>query len=236
MQEPSETSPKSWAFLAVISGILGVGCYLSSVVFKPVPWSIGRFLFFSIGPLTVISTVGLYKALEATASRLPLLTGCVLTVVGGAIVNVMAVVQDMQFTYFGDQIRSATDTAARGSLEQVLWGVNVVQSGLDVSWDIFMTTGTIFLGVALWSHPLYGKVFGGLGIAAGVGALSLNLITYPTAPASAGLIDLGPAVGLWYALILVRLLTVRERLGPQHAKRELRTGGRSGLEESERDG
>lgn len=223
MRRPTETPPESWALLAVVSGILGVGCYMGSVVFKPFPWPVGRLLFFSVGPLTVISTVGLYKALEATTSRLPLLVGCVLTVISGAIVNVMAVVQDVQFTYFGDRIDAATDAAVRANLEQMLWGVNVVQSGLDVSWDIFIATGTIFLGLAVWTHPLWGRVFGGVGIVAAASALILNLIAFPTAPASAGLIDLGPAVGVWYALLIARLWVVRHRLSPGRTARQPRT-------------
>lgn len=205
-------STRTWIRLAVAAGGLGVLCYFGSVVFKPFPWAVGRILFFSVGPLSVISSVSVYKALEASASRPPLLLGAVLTVVGGAIANVMAVVQDMQFTYFGQLLRSASDQATREALERVLWGVNVVQSGLDVSWDIFMSLGALFLAVALYRHDLFGRALGLVGVGAAFGALLLNLITYPTAPASAGLVDLGPAVGLWYATVLVRLFIVQGRL------------------------
>lgn len=203
---------KHWVNVAVVSGALGIACYFGSVVFKPLPWSVGRLLFFAIGPLTVVSAVGLYKALEYSASRIPLLLGSVLTGIGGVIVNMMAVVQDMQFTYFGQQIRSAPSDAIEASLERMLWGVNVVQSGFDVSWDIFTSLGTIFLALAVWKHPLFGRAIGIVGIVAASAALSLNLIAYPTAPAESGLIDLGPAVGIWYGLLLARLYSVRQRL------------------------
>jgi hypothetical protein len=36
----------------------------------------------------------------------------------------------------------------------------------------------------------------GLVLAAAV--LALNLLTFPTPPAEAGLVDVGPAIGLWY--------------------------------------
>jgi hypothetical protein len=36
----------------------------------------------------------------------------------------------------------------------------------------------------------------GLALAAAV--LALNLSTFPTPPAEAGLVDVGPAIGLWY--------------------------------------
>ena len=210
---PERQSTRDWALLCVVIGGLGIVCYFGSVVFKPFPWTVGRLLFFFIGPLSAASAICLYKALEATTFRIPLLLGCVFSVVAGAIVNAMAVVQDMQFTYFGEQIRSASDATLREGLEQILWGVNVVQSGLDVSWDIFLSLGTILIAFAIFTHPLFGKVLGVLGVVAALGALTLNLITYPAAPAEAGLVDLGPAVGLWYGIVLVRLLIIRNRLG-----------------------
>jgi hypothetical protein len=89
-----------------------------------------------------------------------------------------------------------------------LWSVNVVQAGLDVSWDIFATLGTILLAIAISRHPTWGKVWGALGVAVATAALVLNLMTFPTAPSASGLIDLGPAVGLWYAVVLVQLARV----------------------------
>ena len=104
------------------------------------------------------------------------------------------------------KVREAGDEAAREIANQVLWGVNVVQSGLDICWDIFVSLGTVFLGVALMSHPRYGKLFGWAGVVAATLALGLNLYAFPTAPAEAGLVDLGPAVGLWFVVVLLQLL------------------------------
>jgi hypothetical protein len=206
------TSTKDWAVVSIVTGGLGILCYFGSVVFKPFPWTMGRLLFFFIGPLSAASALCFYKALEARAPRIPLLLGCAFTAISGAIVVVMAVVQDMQFTYFSQQIRATSDVAVQQSLERILWGVNVVQSGLDVAWDIFLSLGTALIGLSLFTHPCFGRLLGGLGVAAALSALTLNLVSYPIAPAESGLVDLGPAVGAWYAIVLVRLLMVRDRL------------------------
>jgi hypothetical protein len=50
-------------------------------------------------------------------------------------------------------------------------------------------------------------IVGAAGVAIAVGLLALNLYTFPTPPAEAGLVDLGPAVGLWYLVVTVMLLS-----------------------------
>jgi hypothetical protein len=48
-------------------------------------------------------------------------------------------------------------------------------------------------------------------------SLILNLVTFPTAPAAAGLVDLGPGVGAWYGVTLLLLLRYLPRLNGVHA-------------------
>jgi len=211
-----DSSARAWAKLAVAAGLLGLVSYFCSVVFKPFPWTVGRLLFFAIGPLSIISVVGFYKATMSRAGGILHTLGSLFLVIGGVIVNLMAVVQDTQFTVLGNQIRRAHDEATRNLLEQILWGVNVVQSGLDVSWDVFVSLGTIFLAVSLMRHPAFGRIWSLLGVTVAAAALVLNLVTFPTAPAAAGLIDLGPGVGGWYGVTLVLLLRHLPRRDEEH--------------------
>ena len=198
-------SPASWARFAVIAGLLACAAYFGSVVFHVLPRGFSRVLFFAFGPLSVASTVGFYYAVRPHVAGIALTIGALFNVIAGVIVNIMAVVQTTQFTVIPGQIREASDEASKEVLTHVLWGVNVVQSGLDVSWDIFVNTGTALLAIALARHPRFGLLFAIPGALVGGGALVLNLYTFPAAPASAGLVDLGPAVGLWYVLVLLRL-------------------------------
>ena len=134
---------RTWALVAVTTGFLAVATYFCSIVFKPFPWSVGRILFFAFGPLSVASVVAFYRATEWEAGGILHTLGSLFLVVAGVIVNLMAVIQDVQFTVLGRQIREAGDPAIADVLERVLWGVNVVQSGLDISWDIFASVGTV---------------------------------------------------------------------------------------------
>jgi hypothetical protein len=91
--------------------------------------------------------------------------------------------------------------------------------GLDVAFDVYIGVGTIFLAVAVMRHEWFGRAFGLTGLAVAVVMLVLNLATFPTPPANAGLFDMGPFVGLWYLAItiasLVRLRQLNARAMPQ---------------------
>jgi hypothetical protein len=88
--------------------------------------------------------------------------------------------------------------------------VEAVWLGLDVAWDIYIGVGTILFGLSVLTHPRLGRIFGLTGIAIGSVLLVLNLASFPTPPADAGSIDVGPLVGLWYlavTLVMFRSLT-----------------------------
>jgi hypothetical protein len=58
----------------------------------------------------------------------------------------------------------------------------------------------------MWSHPRFGKVWGGIGFVTGFFLLALNLRSFPAPPAEAGSVDLGPLVALWMLGVFIRLL------------------------------
>jgi hypothetical protein len=85
--------------------------------------------------------------------------------------------------------------------------------GLDVAWDLFIGAGTTLFGLALWRHPSFRPFTAGAGVAAGLVLLVLNIATFPTPPAEAGLFDVGPFVGLWYVFLSARVLIVARGSG-----------------------
>jgi hypothetical protein len=73
--------------------------------------------------------------------------------------------------------------------------------GLDVAWDIYIGVGTLLFAAASYAHRWFGKTIGISGIIIALLLLVLNLWTFPTPPASAGLFDVGPLVGSWYLVV-----------------------------------
>lgn len=82
--------------------------------------------------------------------------------------------------------------------------LQAVWLGLDVAWDAYIGVGTALFGFSMLRHPRFGRVFGGSGMAIALALLCFNLYTFPTPPANAGLIDLGPIVGVWYLAVTLR--------------------------------
>jgi hypothetical protein len=212
MKNNHSNALKNWARVAIIAGLLSLFSYFFSIVLKPFPIIIGRILFFAIGPLSIISVFSLYKLLRTQINSISLQLGTIFHIIAGAILNMMAVVQASQFYTIGNQIKSASDEASKEILTKIMWGVNVVQSGLDISWDIFISIGTVFLGVALMQHKRFGKLIGWLGIIIASTALIFNLYTFPASPVDADLIDLGPGIGLWYLLVIFILMRIYETI------------------------
>jgi hypothetical protein len=85
-------------------------------------------------------------------------------------------------------------------------GLNWVQLGIDVSWDIYISVSVILLGFVLCTHPRFGMVLGGITMVMGLLLLVLNLWTFPVPPADSGLFDAGPLVGLWFVVLWLRVL------------------------------
>jgi hypothetical protein len=109
---------------------------------------------------------------------------------GGALFTAMALVQMAVGHVTGDHAERPL---------QAIW------LGLDVAWDAYIGLGTVLFGVSMLRHPRFGRLFGAGGIALGFGLLMLNLYAFPAPPANAGLLDLGPFVGLWYLAISVQM-------------------------------
>jgi hypothetical protein len=80
-----------------------------------------------------------------------------------------------------------------------------VHFGLDLSWDTFICLGTFLFGLAMLRRPGFGPVVGGAGIVIAVALYAVNFATFPEPPSESA-VDLGPLIGLWYAVVSVLLL------------------------------
>jgi hypothetical protein len=72
-------------------------------------------------------------------------------------------------------------------------------------------------------HEWFGKSFGFSGLAIASILIVLNLATFPTPPAAAGLFDAGPLVGTWYFAI-----TIASALRLRRLSAEARNAGATG--------
>lgn len=183
-----------------LGGIFGLAAMLVYVIISAVslPDPANAALAASFGPLLSLASYGLYRLLALNRNSPSLQIAAVSNAIAGALVTAMLMVQ------------VAVRSGGRGSLDAFLWTkFRRVDLGLDVAWDVYICLGTFLFAWNMLGHPRFGRIFGGLGLLLAAGLALLNLATFPTPPAYAGLIDLGPLVGLWYVAISIQLLRSR---------------------------
>ena len=168
-------------------------------------------LAFAIGPVAIVGVIEIYHRLSTGGNSLILKTGTVFLITAFALFNLMLVVQQMIFMQF-EQFRSnAADEATKQAFRLILKGVNLVQMGIDVSFDIFYCAGLILISLVMYRHPKFGKFLGVFGVVSAAGLLILNLYAFPYIPADSGLIDLGPLTGLWWLAVVIQLFRLDRR-------------------------
>jgi len=170
-------------------------------------------LAFAIGPVAIVGVRRLADTLEPDLKGATLGTARLFLVVAFVLFTVMVVVQQMVGLQFQQFLAQAPDPASTQALRVVYRGVNLVQLGLDVSFDIFYCLGVIALGATVYQHPSFGRLVGGLGIVSGAALLMINLAAFPKVPVEVGLVDVGPVTGLWW-LLLIGLQIRRRRQNP----------------------
>jgi hypothetical protein len=143
------------------------------------------------GPALGAASFGLRRLLDWETPLVSSSLGAWLNALAGALFSAMALVQ-MAVGY----------SAGR---EKVPTQISAIWLGLDVAWDAYIGLGTICFALAMLRHPCFGRVFAFSGLVVAAGLLALNFFTFPTPPASAGLFDLGPAIGLWYLLVTIQM-------------------------------
>ncbi len=84
-------------------------------------------------------------------------------IIAGTLVNLMLVVQSA--------IVLTVPREARSDLGFAWDGLNMVQLGMDVSWDTYISLATLLLGLAMLAHPRFGIIWGGISILIGGGLL-----------------------------------------------------------------
>jgi hypothetical protein len=106
------------------------------------------------------------------------------------------------------EIARDLDAATAKVIQRAL---RMVDFGLDVSWDLLMSTALIFWGFALrkrsgfgpgWAFP--SMVLGGL-------LIVLNVATFPWPPGSHGSFDMGPVAAIYILALNIRLAFLGRR-------------------------
>jgi hypothetical protein len=188
---------------ALIAGVCGLLANVAYVVVSAMPpdHAAAPFVGSVFGLLIAGASVALYLLLVAERATLAGLLAAIANVAAGALVTAMLLVQIAV-----NDVETGLSPAVNDAFEHV-------EFALDLSWDVFLVAGTILFCCAMLADRRFGRRFALPGIALAAGLYVLNFASFPTPPAAAGLVDLGPLVGLWYAAVSVQALRLRHLTG-----------------------
>lgn len=200
-----------WVPVTAISGIAGVVAYIVLIAADP-PATFAVTLAFAFAFGVTVGSIGLYHVLGG-AKGAPLgLIAAVANVTAAGLLLAMLTVQ----------------LSVHAMVAQPDAGLKAVWMGLDVAWDLYISTGTILFGLSMFGRRGLGAWFAVPGLLIGSLFLIFNLATFPNPPANAGLVDLGPLVGLWYLAVYGRLGISSVLLEWQHRRSTAALGGSAG--------
>ena len=117
--------------------------------------------------------------------------------------SVLAVTQSFQLTV--PSVLTAEMTADGSDPEawdRVYAGLNALDLGTDLAWDLFLGFWMLCIGVAMLRHSRLGARWGVPALALVPPFLALNIATTPDPPH----LDLGPVVGFYFFALSVRLV------------------------------
>lgn len=164
----------------IVAG-LATGVLYPVLLLVPVLW-ISLVAAAFLGPAIGVGSLGLRQLIDLPDRSAMASIAAIINVTAGALLTAMLLVQ-----LAVRQIGTGTDPQLIG-----------VWLGLDVAWDIYIGIGTILFAASMLRHARFGWPFALPGLALGLLVIVLNLVVFPTPPAEAGSVDIGPFVGLWY--------------------------------------
>lgn len=207
------TKSKQWLQVGIICGLGATLTYFLSILVPLPGLKPSYLLFMGFGPLFSCAIYSFTQYLRVELDSIPLSLGTLLLVLAGAINTVMAAMQGAVRIYFDGlpHDKDVVGDAAYTAWKMGLHSGNALQMGVDVAWDYFVLIGVILWGFALGSHQSFGRWYAWPAVAIGAAGMVFNLWTFPDPPGNEGLVDVGPLVGAWFTVIVVRMIVLWRR-------------------------
>lgn len=203
--QPRPTAPLlvQWARIGGVCGLLTGGSYAVASA-APTP-AIELVAASVMGPAFLGASLGLYHVLRAHHRTVSVDLGLLANVAAGISLTLMVFAQLGVKRWFEVQFGDGATDSPERALDAAFQAGNGIQLGMDVAWDVFLVLGTLLLAWNMWHHPRFGRILAVSGMVIAISLIIINLAVFPEPPGHAA-IDLGPVIGLWYAIVSIRLV------------------------------
>lgn len=196
--------PRLW-FAGGIAGALSICCYIGAIVYSWPDTQLGTSLsVVVVSAFPILGMISCYAICSFIAAEREGATNriaFVFAIAGFTTLLAMLLVQ-MAVVSGLTEITRDLDAATAKVLRQAL---RMVDLGLDVAWDLLMSTALIFWGFALRKRSGFGPGWAFPLMALGVLLIVLNVATFPCPPGSRGSFDMGPVAGIFLLALNIRL-------------------------------
>jgi hypothetical protein len=190
----------------MICGFLGSITY-TLAVFVPLPFRIDYLIFFIVGPFIIAGMYAIFQYLRTGRDSIALQLGTLFMVCAGIAITMMATMQGFIRGHYREARAGVEKEEEIDAVRQIFLAVDSTQQGLDMAFDVFVSTGTFLFALALVRQPRYGAWYGIPGMAVGALGLFLNALSFPIVNAGeAGYIDAAPFFGTFYGVLSVKFL------------------------------
>lgn len=178
-------------------GFLGLGAYvLSTMDINIIPSKLLLPFAFLLGCIGIIAIVNIHCKYSFKAkNKRYYYAGFIFLIIAFFQLTLMVVVQQ-SIIYFYGKISSNLLNA-----ESYFTLINSIQLGMDVVFDIFYCVGIILYSLSFISVN-GNSIVGWYGVLVSIPLLTMNLITFPIPPKSAGFFDIGILSILWWILLI----------------------------------
>lgn len=154
----------------------------------------------------MIYSYALYRLIALERQGLANRFAFLLSIIGLATVTAMISVQ-LAVQFGIHEYRQLVGAPPQADWDSIPASLRLIDLGLDLAWDVFMGWSMIITAIPMYRHSRLGPLWAIPSLILGLLLVALNAATFPWPPASRGLFDVGPAVGL-YMLLLGALLLV----------------------------
>ena len=182
-----------------------------STALLPLPDRLSTVLALVMPLFLLVAHVGLYYFLARQRQAFVNQLAVILGICAPVLVSAMLCVQ-MSLVSYMERFYTPLDEATKAGQINIWRAVDSVQLGLDVAWDMFILPTIILFSLSLMKHPVFGRVFGGIGLFLGVGGLILNIWTFPIPPINIGLPDVGPFAITWYGILFILMIRAQRKV------------------------